>query len=88
MGLFGKKKTVAAEPEAAATIILGDADATASAADTPDDEIAAVIAAAIAAYEAEQYKQTLYIRKLNRTAGARPAWGVAGMTEAIDTRRM
>jgi len=53
-----------------------------------DEELIAVIAAAVAAYEAEQFTQTLYIRKLNRAAGIRPAWGAAGTSEAIDMRRM
>ena len=77
MGLFGKKKKAEAE--------LATAN-TASAAIS--EETIAVISAAVAAYEAEQYTQTLYIRKLNRAAGARPAWGVAGTNEAIDARNI
>jgi len=83
MGLFGKKKNKIAEAEITAEAATG-ADAAAEG----DDELVCVIAAAIAAYEAEQYGHKLYIRKLDRSAGARPAWGVMGMTEAIDTRRM
>jgi|GEM_PF-1699790 len=87
MGLFGKK--AAAENNGRDTIKKAeDAAAAFVAADDQNDELIAVIAAAISAYGAEQYKQTLYIRKLNRTAGVRPAWGVTGTNEAIDTRRM
>jgi len=53
-----------------------------------NDELIAVIAAAVSAFESEQFVQTLRISKINRTAGTRPAWGVAGTSEAIDARRM
>ena len=84
MGLFGKKKNKIAEAETVAEAAPG-ADPAAAA---EDDELICVIAAAIAAYEADQYGHKLYIRKLDRSAGVRPAWGVMGLTEAIDTRRM
>lgn len=77
MGFFGRKK----KDELVAVITAAPNVAT-------DDERIAVIAAAISAYEAEQYRQTLCIRKINRTAGTRLAWGLMGMQEAIDTRRM
>ena len=82
MGLFGKKKTIegasAAGAETNKTVVVAAADT----------ELIAVIAAAISAYEAGQRRQGLYIRKLNRASGIRPAWGVMGTNEAIDTRRM
>ena len=53
-----------------------------------NDEIIAVLAAAVAAYEAEQYTPSLSIKKINRAAGARPVWGVTGTNEAIDVRRI
>ena len=56
------------------------------AADTKAEELAAVIMAAISAYEADQYKKTLNINKINRIAGTRPAWGIMGTTETIDGR--
>jgi len=87
MGLFGKKKKNIAEAGSVAEAAAGPALAE-SAETAANDELIAVIAAAVAAYEAEQYRQTLYIRKLNRAAGAKPAWGVMGVTEAIDMRRM
>ena len=73
MGLFSRKKEVVV-PE-----IIDD---------TEDNEIIAVIMAAISAYSADQYVRTLSIRKIDRTAGTRPAWGVTGMMEAIDERRI
>ena len=85
MGLFKNKKN---KGEAGAS---GDPNETVGAISEvcpADEELIAVIAAAISAYEANQYKRTLYIRKLDRTAGTRPAWGVTGMNEAIDVRRM
>lgn len=82
MGIFGKKKekTVA---EAPAAVPAAEEKKAAE-----SGELVAVLTAAIAAYEAEQYRQTLYIRKIDRTAGVRPVWGVTGANEAIDVRRM
>ena len=89
MGLFKKKngKTEASSP-------AGDNDevavvlAAAVAAASEDEDLPVVMAAAIAAYEAEQYTPTLAIRKIDRTAGVRPVWGIMGTTESIDVRRM
>ena len=97
MGIFGKKKKEDLAPGLAAATDLDSAAATEAAAGAgeasahgaaEDSELIAVIAAAVAAYEAEQFRQTLYIKKLNRTAGIRPAWGVIGTQEAIDVRRI
>jgi len=83
MGLFSKKKKEEGVPGSTAAAGTGKTT------DINDDsELIAVITAAISAYEAEQNKQTLYIRKLNRTAGTRPAWGLMGTNEAIDMRRI
>lgn len=74
MGLFSKKKNVEPAPEVKATI---------------DAEIIAVISAAIAAIEGESGATTnLIIRKIDRSAGVIPAWGVAGNREQIETRKM
>ena len=86
MGLFGKKK--AAEGAAAVGVAAVAGAKKADGAAAADTELIAVIAAAISAYEAGQRRQALYIRKLNRASGARPAWGVMGTSEAIDSRRM
>jgi len=89
MGLFNRKKAEAAVPE---MIIpagpAGDAGAAEAAPEGADDELIAVLAAAVAAYEAEQFVQTLYIQKINRSCRCLPAWGGMGTQEAIDTRRM
>jgi len=86
MGLFNRKKTETAGPGSdAAAGIAAEAEA---AHDAENDELIAVISAAIAAYEAEQFCQTLYIQKINRTCRCLPAWGGMGTQEAIDTRRM
>lgn len=78
MGLFSKKK-----PEAPVVEPAEEVNAKA------DAELIAVISAAIAAYEGEAGATTnLIIRKIDRTAGVIPAWGVAGNREQIDTRRM
>ena len=76
MGLFNFNKKKGAEQETSG-----------QAADV-NDEIIAVLAAAVAAYEAEQYIPSLSIKKINRVAGVRPVWGVTGTNEAIDVRRM
>jgi hypothetical protein len=96
MGLFKKKKFMEAAVgmvPAAQDGVGADSDtdntvAGEGAAGAPGEELIAVIAAAVAAYEAEQYGRALFIRKLNRVAGTRPAWGVTGTMEAIDMRRM
>ena len=84
MGLF-KKKSVQSE-----TIVAPEAEPLAGFADkaSADGEQTAVIMAAIAAYEAEQFRQTLSIRKLSRVSGVRPVWGEKGTHEAHDMRRM
>jgi len=85
MGLFSKKKK---EAEAAAIKAAESCDGQEAGPETANDELIAVLSAAIAAYEAEQFVQTLYIQKLNRTCRVLPAWGAMGTQEAIDSRRM
>ena len=77
MGLFGGRKKAEAQ-HAVANISAA----------AINGELAAVISAAVAAYEDEQYTRRLHIRKLDRTVGIRPAWSVCGTNEAIDARRM
>jgi len=91
MGIFSRKKTEAAvneATEAAATEAAAAEEAAETSPDTLSEELIAVIAAAVGAYEAEQFRRMLHIQKINRTCGVRPAWGVMGTQEAIDTRRM
>ena len=82
MGLFSKKKK---DEE---NVSVSELNEDPISAENEDDDLIAVIAAAISAYEAEQFVQTLYIKKLNRTAGIRPIWGATGTNEAIDVRRI
>lgn len=80
MGLFSKKKN--ADPAPKPTVAP-------EVTSTTDAELIAVISAAIAAYEGESGATTnLIIRKIDRTAGVVPAWGVAGNRENIDLRKM
>lgn len=51
-------------------------------------ELIAVIMAAIAASEGGEFKNNLIIRKINRIAGAVPAWGKAGGLDCIDSRKI
>ena len=91
MGLFNKKKQKnkeAAEQIAQAAPAEVAGEGSGAAEGLADSELIAVIAAAISAYESEQFIQTLYIRKLDRRAGIRPVWGATGTNEAIDMRRM
>jgi len=73
MGLFSKNKTE---------------DAIIETANAENDELLAVLTAAVAAYEEERFIQTLYIKKIDRTCGTRPIWGAIGTQEAIDVRRL
>lgn len=50
-------------------------------------EIVAVITAAIAAMQQESAGSGYVIRKINRTSGPRPAWGSAGTTDSLESRR-
>ena len=86
MGLFNKKKK---DIENTSSQITQDEQATPQEeiSGKTDEELIAVIAAAIAAYEAEAFVQTLHIKKINRVAGVKPAWGTAGLNEAIDAGR-
>ena len=86
MGLFSRKKTETAVSEGVIEIVTTTAEDAAP--EIMNEELIAVITAALSAYEVEQYRQTLYIRKTNRISGVRPVWGVTGTQEAIDTRRM
>jgi hypothetical protein len=95
VGLFKRKKQVAppVDDEAAGTpeeelAAVFAAVSAVSEPGTQSEELAAVFAAAVAAFEAEAYASKLRIRKIGRAAGVKPAWGAAGLNEAIDTRRM
>ena len=55
---------------------------------TGDSELAAVIAAAIAAFESGSASSSLIVRKINRASGPALAWNAAGRAELIDSRRI
>jgi len=86
MGLFNRKKTQVTVPETDTATTA--AEETAAGPDMTNGELIAVLSAAIAAYESEQFIQKLYIQKINRACGTLPAWGAMGRQEAVDTRRM
>lgn len=96
MGLFGRKKRGAATdthkapataPGIANDEILSVITAAVVTASNAEEHLA-VIAVAIAVYEADNAQTCLSISKINRSAGVPPAWGVAGNREAIDVRRI
>ncbi|MDR1496261.1 MAG: hypothetical protein LBS67_05005 [Clostridiales Family XIII bacterium] len=88
MGFFKKKKKKEAAAVATAGAMNGELLAVlgAAVAASRSDEHVAVIAAALAAYEDSGASSDLYIRKIDRTAGVVPAWGVMGNREQIATR--
>jgi hypothetical protein len=93
MPLFGKSKKN--KKDAAVAVVDGGTVSIASSAAAADKdteaELAAVFAAAIAAYEDDMgagVRTNLYIRKIDRSAGVRPAWGVAGNRESIESCRI
>lgn len=53
-----------------------------------NDELIAVITAAIAACEENTVSSNLVIRKISRVSGHSPAWASAGRGECIESRRV
>jgi hypothetical protein len=51
-----------------------------------DAEVVAVIAAALAAYQSEGVARDIVYRKINRTAGPRTEWNLAGLREVLASR--
>jgi hypothetical protein len=85
MGFFkkrNKKASVGASVNEELVAVLGAAVAASG-----TQEHIAVIAAALAAYGDGGMASDLHIRKLDRSAGVVPAWGVMGNREQIDMRR-
>jgi len=82
--MFWKKASNApAESEAPAAISAVDV---AQGTVVEDDEIIAVITAAIAAYS-ERPASGLYIRKINRAKGTMTTWIQAGLNDSIASRK-
>jgi hypothetical protein len=86
MGFFRRNKKKNASAPGAVNDELIAVLGAAVAASATDEHIAA-IAAALAAYEEGSAVSNLSIKKIDRTAGVIPAWGVMGNREQIDTRR-
>lgn len=55
---------------------------------TNNDELVAVLMAAIEASSGSEYVNKLRISKISRIAGARPAWNMAGSADTIDSRKI
>lgn len=88
----GKKKAEA--PAAAAAAPAAAAAAPAAGGASPlaesasDDQLIAVIAAAIAAAEGGAAKSNFVVKKIQRIAGPATVWNMAGLNESFDSRRM
>ena len=57
-------------------------------AEASQNELIAVVTAAINAFEGGRAFSNLVVRKINRTAGPALAWNVAGQQDAIDSRKL
>jgi hypothetical protein len=85
--MFGRKrKAPSGDPQVAAESAIGAADVADSAAS--DAELAAVIAAAVTAFRNEGAAGGVIYRKIDRTAGPRTAWNLAGLREALASREL
>jgi hypothetical protein len=81
--MFGKKRReTPAAPGAANGFTATDGDGRA----VVDAELAAVLAAAVAAYESDAARCDIVYRKINRTAGPRTEWNLAGLREVLASR--
>jgi sodium pump decarboxylase gamma subunit len=93
MGLLMKKasrKPAAAvkEPATAKKQAAPPPVVSASSGDMPQNELIAVIAAAVSAAEGKALEDGLVIRKIQRMAGPSTPWHKAGQMECIDSRRV
>lgn len=85
-----KKKAELAAAPAPAVVSVPEPKAAEPAAKAAADtaaELVAVITAAIAAMEGTASANRLIIRKINRISGSSTAWGRAGSSEVIDSRK-
>jgi hypothetical protein len=84
--MFGKKRKEAAAEAAAhekkSKLTATDGEGRAVA----DAELTAVIAAAVAAYESDAVRCDVVFRKIDRTAGPRTEWNLAGLREVLVSR--
>lgn len=79
-GMAGSSKAADAPSSA------GDGNG-AAAEDIDEEELVAVMAAAIAAYSEECGSRGLTVRKIRRAAGYDTSWSLAARTEQMDSRR-
>ena len=81
--LGATQKKPAAAPAAAAPAPV---ETKAPTAETSDDSLVAVIAAAIAAYQGAN-ANNLVVKKITRLSGDNTPWGASGLEDRLDTRR-
>jgi hypothetical protein len=92
--MFGKKRVPLDKPNVAAENAIGAADPAENAigaaelakSAVSDTELAAVITAAVMAYRSETAVCDIVYRKIDRTAGPRTAWNLAGLREVLTSR--
>lgn len=78
----------AATPAAAAAAPAPAASAETVAGTADDGALAAVIAAAIAAYEGGTAEPDLIVKRIRRVSGPSTVWSNAGRNESIDSRKI
>jgi hypothetical protein len=85
--MFRKKKSAVKQTPSAAQPAAGIRTTGEGGAEQAGDLLAAVLAAAVAAYEeGGGVTDGLRVRKIDRTAGPRTAWNLAGLREVIASR--
>ena len=84
MNIANRPKTKAVEVAPAAAEASAPVEA---AADTSDESLVAVIAAAIAAYEGAN-ASNLVVKKITRLSGEQTPWGNFALEDRLDTRKM
>ena len=82
--MFGKKKFPLDGPDLAAESAIRAADAAGNA--ISDTELTAVIAAAVMAFRSETAACDIVYGKIDRAAGPRTAWSLAGLREILASR--
>lgn len=82
------KAKTALETPAAAPVAAPAAPAPVAEAQASNDELVAVLMAAIAASAGQDYVNKLRISKISRVSGSRPAWNMAGSADLIDSRKI
>ena len=76
------------KPQPEPVVAVAATPASQPSADVSQNELIAVVTAAINALEGSSVFSNLVVRKINRTAGPAVAWNVAGQQEQIDSRKL